>query len=223
MTHDLALENVAISLDGKPLVAVNTRIAPGEVLTLMGPSGVGKSTLLAHIAGFLAPSFEASGRVLLNGQDLTKLPAQARRAGLLFQDPLLFPHLSVGGNLAFGLREKGSRRQRRERIEAALADIGLAGFFDRDPATLSGGQRSRVALMRVLLSEPRAMLLDEPFSKLDTALRDEMRRLVFERVRSRRLPTLMVTHDQEDANAAGGRVIELKAFRSCHGKDNLPY
>ncbi|QEA40634.1 ATP-binding cassette domain-containing protein [Pistricoccus aurantiacus] len=212
MTHDLILENVAIHLDGQPLVRVNTHIAPGEVLTLMGPSGVGKSTLLAYIAGFLAPSFEARGRVLLNGQTLTKLPAQARRAGLLFQDPLLFPHLSVGGNLAFGLREKGSRR--RERIEAALADIGLTGYYDRDPATLSGGQRSRVALMRVLLSEPQAMLLDEPFSKLDAALRGEMRRLVFDRVRKNRLPTLMVTHDAEDATAAGGRVIELEASKA---------
>lgn len=205
----LILEDVAIHLHGSPLVAADTAIAPGEVLTVMGPSGVGKSTLLAYIAGFLSPVFSARGRVMLDGQDLTRLPAEARRAGLLFQDPLLFPHLGVGGNLGFGMREPGSRRARRRRIEAALEEIGLAGFHDRDPATLSGGQRSRVALMRVLLSRPRAMLLDEPFSKLDAMLRGEMRQLVFERVRRERLPTLMVTHDIADAEAAGGPVIEL--------------
>lgn len=208
-TSPLWLDEVAIYQGDRPLVRVDARIAPGEVLTLMGPSGVGKSTLLAQVAGFLAPAFTATGRVRLGDEDLTTRPPERRRLGLLFQDPLLFPHLSVGGNLAFGLPPGGGRRARRRRVEAALADIGLAGFADRDPATLSGGQQARVALMRVLLAEPRAMLLDEPFSKLDAALRDEMRRLVFARVRDRGLPTLMVTHDRQDAEAAGGRIIEL--------------
>ncbi|MDR5865536.1 ATP-binding cassette domain-containing protein [Halomonas koreensis] len=208
-TSPLWLDEVAIYQGDRPLVRVDARIAPGEVLTLMGPSGVGKSTLLAQVAGFLAPAFTATGRVRLGDEDLTTRPPERRRLGLLFQDPLLFPHLSVGGNLAFGLPPGGGRRARRRRVEAALADIGLAGFADRDPATLSGGQQARVALMRVLLAEPRAMLLDEPFSKLDAALRDEMRRLVFARVHDRGLPTLMVTHDRQDAEAAGGRIIEL--------------
>nr|WP_298373209.1 ATP-binding cassette domain-containing protein [uncultured Halomonas sp.] len=207
--HSLILENVHIALEGSSLLGIDTAIAPGEVLTVMGPSGVGKSTLLAYIAGFLSPAFSASGRVRLGERDLTRLPAEARRVGLLFQDPLLFPHLGVGGNLAFGMIADGSRRERQQRVEAALEEIGLEGFAHRDPATLSGGQRSRVALMRVLLSKPKAMLLDEPFSKLDATLRDEMRQLVFERVRQEGLPTLMVTHDAADAEAAGGRVIEL--------------
>ncbi|SDL18976.1 putative thiamine transport system ATP-binding protein [Modicisalibacter muralis] len=205
----LALEGIHITLDGAPLLSVDTVIAPGEVLTVMGPSGVGKSTLLAYIAGFLSPAFVASGHVRLGDRELTRLPAEERRVGLLFQDPLLFPHLSVDGNLAFGMSAVGSRRERQQRSEAALADVGLEGYRHRDPATLSGGQKARVALLRVLLSEPGAMLLDEPFSKLDATLRDEMRALVFARVRERGLPTLMVTHDAADAEAAAGRVIEL--------------
>ena len=205
----LILEDIRIDQGDRPLVSLDARIAPGEVLTLMGPSGVGKSTLLAYLAGFLAPAFQARGRVLLDDTDLTRLAPEARHLGLLFQDPLLFPHLSVGGNLAFGMPREGSRRERRHRIEAALEEIGLAGLAKRDPETLSGGQRSRVALMRVLLSRPRAMLLDEPFSKLDASLRHEMRSLVFARVHRLGLPTLMVTHDAADAKAAGGPVIEL--------------
>ncbi|MBZ9559914.1 MULTISPECIES: ATP-binding cassette domain-containing protein [unclassified Modicisalibacter] len=205
----LHLERLTIRLAGEPLVTLDATIAPGEILTVMGPSGSGKSTLLATIAGFLAPAFTVSGRVRLGETVLDGLAPETRHVGLLFQDPLLFPHLSVGGNLAFGMVPGGGRRERRRRIAAALDEVGLAGYAERDPATLSGGQKARVALLRVLLAEPRAMLLDEPFSKLDAALRDDLRRLVFARVRERRLPTLMVTHDIADAEAAGGRVIEL--------------
>ena len=205
--HELVLDSVRIALHGTTLLALDARIAPGEVLSVMGPSGSGKSTLLAFVAGFLGPAFAASGRVLLNGSEITGLPAERRGIGLLFQDPLLFPHLSVAGNLRFGLPR--AARDRAARVEAALAAIGLAGFGERDPATLSGGQQSRVALMRLLLSEPRAVLLDEPFSKLDTALRQEIRELVFGRLREAGLPSLLVTHDQADAKAAGGRILTL--------------
>jgi putative thiamine transport system ATP-binding protein len=212
MTDGLVFEGLRIAQGGTPLVALDARVAPGEVLTVMGPSGSGKSTLLSVVIGTAAPAFDVRGRVRLDGRDITGLAPQDRRVGILFQDELLFPHLSVGGNLAFGLPpEVRGRKARRERIEAALADVGLAGFAERDPATLSGGQRARVALVRMLLSGPRALLLDEPFSRLDAALRDQVRDLVFGLARERRLPTLLVTHDEADARAAGGEVWSLTA------------
>ena len=195
--------------DGQPLVAVSALVAPGDVLSIMGPSGVGKSTILAAITGTLAPSFRFTGEILLNGRTLNELTPQKRRVGILFQDHLLFPHLSVGQNVGFGL--PSGTKDRRDRVDAALNEIGLEGFADRDPATLSGGQRARVALMRTLLAEPEALLLDEPFSRLDANLRARTRELVFERATSAGLPVLMVTHDAADAEAAGGEVIELTA------------
>ncbi|MHA6326397.1 ATP-binding cassette domain-containing protein [Roseivivax sp. CAU 1753] len=209
MAEGLTLEQVAIFRGTAPLVALDTHVAPGEVLSVMGPSGVGKSTLLSLITGTLLPAFRFSGRVLLDGHDITGLRPEARRIGILFQDDLLFPHLSVGANLAFGLSPGGGRRARAEKIAAALDEIGLAGFAERDPATLSGGQKARVALSRMLLSEPRALLLDEAFSGLDADRRAQMRALVFDRAQSRGLPVLMVTHDREDAEAAGGPIVTL--------------
>jgi putative thiamine transport system ATP-binding protein len=212
MTIGLHLEGVSISLAGRKLVPpLDLTVASGTVTTVMGPSGAGKSTLLANIGGFLDPAFAASGRIMIDGVDVTELPAEQRRIGILFQDDLLFPHLSVGGNLAFGLSPAvRGRAERQQRIETALASAGLAGFAPRDPATLSGGQRARVALLRTLLAEPRALLLDEPFAKLDTDLRRDFRRFVFTHATERLLPTLLVTHDIDDATAAGGPIVTLK-------------
>lgn len=207
----LILDGLRIRLGGTTLVALETIVPPGEVLTVMGPSGSGKSTLLAALVGLLDPAFTLDGRVRLGDDDVTALPPERRRIGILFQDPLLFPHLSVAGNLLFGLPRGGGRRERRRRVEAALAEAGLDGFGERDPATLSGGQQARVALLRVLLAEPRALLLDEPFAKLDAALKADIRRFVFARVRARRLATILVTHDPADATAAGGPVHSLAA------------
>ena len=212
-TQPVVLEAITLHLGGRLLMGpLHAHIAPGECLSVMGPSGCGKSTLLNYLAGTLPPVFEARGRVLVGNTDLMPLAPERRGVGILFQDDLLFPHLSVGGNLAFAL--PSSLRPvaaRRERIDAALAECGLEGFARRDPGTLSGGQRARVALMRTLLAAPRVLLLDEPFSQLDTRLRSEFRQWVFGHARRHGLPTLLVTHDRADAEAAGGRIIELQA------------
>lgn len=208
----LTLDALTIHHHGKTLAAIDASIAPGEVLTIMGPSGAGKSTLLSAILGTLPRGFSMTGRVVLDDRDVTALPVQDRRIGILFQDDVLFPHLSVGQNLGFALPP--GTPDRSARIAAALDEAGLAGFQSRDPATLSGGQRSRVALMRALLADPRALLLDEPFARLDLDLRDRIRRLVFDTARSRGLPVVLVTHDPADAEAAAGRVLRLEPPRS---------
>jgi putative thiamine transport system ATP-binding protein len=211
MNTALVLDAVHLSIAGQVLFQdFSLRIERGEIVTLMGPSGCGKSTLLAYLCGTLANTIQAQGQIYLGANELSHRPPEQRRIGILFQDDLLFPHLSVGDNLAFGLSPQiRTRAERRQRINAALQDAELEGFSDRDPATLSGGQRARIALMRTLLAAPQALLLDEPFAKLDSGTKARFRDFVFAHARAEQLPTLLVTHDPADAAAAGGRVIEL--------------
>ena len=220
----LRLIDVRLRVSGSDLLTgFDLAVGPGAVTTVMGPSGCGKSSLLSYLCGTLEPVFEAAGEVWLDGVALHELPPERRRVGILFQDDLLFPHLSVGENLAFALpRAVRGRRERRARIEAALREADLAGFARRDPATLSGGERARVALMRTLLAEPRALLLDEPFGKLDRGLRDRFRRFVFEHARAAGLPTLLVTHDEADAAAAGGAVVGFPTARPSAPPNVVP-
>jgi putative thiamine transport system ATP-binding protein len=206
----LFLDQVRIGLGGQVLLDITHSVTAGKTLTVMGPSGSGKSSLLAYIGGFLDPVFSASGRIFINGDELSGLPAEDRHAGILFQDALLFPHMSVAGNLMFAIPAAvRGRAARRAIADNALDGVDLGGFGDRDPATLSGGQKARVALARVLLAEPRALLLDEPFSKLDATLRVQMRGLVFEKAREKGLPVILVTHDEADAEAAGDDIIRI--------------
>ncbi len=215
----LRLHDVRIAIGSRVLLGpIAAVIEPGRCLTVMGASGCGKSTLLAFVAGTIDPVFDVAGSASIGTRELDGLAPEHRRVGILFQDDLLFPHLSVGANLAFALPASvggrfthAARASRRARVEQALADAGLAGFADRDPATLSGGQRARVAVMRTLLAEPQALLLDEPFSKLDAQLRDGFRRFVFDHAKAVGLPMLLVTHDEADAQAANGPVTRLDA------------
>jgi putative thiamine transport system ATP-binding protein len=195
---------------------LHLQVPAGEILTLMGPSGCGKSAVLAAMAGTLASVPEGlqplqfDGRVQLNGRDLTALPTHLRGVGLVFQDALLFAHMTVAENLLFAVPRAWPLAQRQARVQQALQEAELSGMGERDPSTLSGGQRARVALMRALLAEPQALLLDEPFSKLDAALRAQLRPWVFAHVRERRIPVVLVTHDQQDV-ADPQRVVHLRA------------
>jgi putative thiamine transport system ATP-binding protein len=201
---------------------LHLHVPPGEILTLMGPSGCGKSSVLAAIAGTLASVSEGlqplqlQGSVQLNGRELSHTPTHQRGVGLVFQDALLFQHMTVAENLLFAVPASGtngtslSNAQRQARVQQALQEAELTGMGERDPSTLSGGQRARVALMRALLAEPQALLLDEPFSKLDAALRAQLRPWVFAHVRERRIPVVLVTHDEQDV-ADPRRVVHLRA------------
>lgn len=210
----LKISNLTLSRGDKSLfMGLSLAVDSGEIVTVAGVSGSGKSTLLNWMIGDLDPTFSATGELWLNDTRCDTLSIEARRIGILFQDDLLFPHLSVGQNLAFALPATlTGARARRQRVVQTLSEMGLEGFHDRDPATLSGGQRARVSLMRTLLAEPQALLLDEPFSKLDAALRLQFRSFVFAQIERQRIPTLLVTHDPADV-PPGGRVVEISDWQ----------
>jgi putative thiamine transport system ATP-binding protein len=206
----LSVRDCSVSHGAKPLLEhLSFDVRPGEVLTLMGPSGVGKSTFLNWMSGALPASFQAQGSLWINDVRRDRLPVEQRHIGILFQDALLFPHLNVGQNLAMALpgKEKG-RRHRQALIEKALTDAGLPEFAPRDPATLSGGERARVSVLRALLAQPEALLLDEPFSRLDRALRSQFRDFVWQAAKRQGLPVVLVTHDAQDV-PVGGKIINL--------------
>jgi len=211
MQSSLQIKDLQLCLQDQLLLSLDEQLNGGEILTIMGPSGSGKSSLLNWLTGTLASSFTANGEVWLNGQNIGNLPTHLRHIGVLYQDALLFSHLTVAGNIAFAM-PKGNKKQRLAKVEESLEQVGLKGMGNRHPDNLSGGQQARVALLRTLLSEPKAILLDEPFSKLDTQLRVATRQLVFDQIRNRKLPTIMVTHDHSDAEAAKGKVIHLQAI-----------
>ena len=186
------------------LEKVSMMIEPGELLTLLGPSGCGKSTLLRAIAGLHPPW---SGELFFAGRSVARVPPEKRQAAMVFQRPLLFPWLSVAGNVGFGLRMRQIPEQvAHRRVEEALSLVRLEGFADRSPSELSGGQEQRVALARALVTEPDLLLLDEPFTALDETLRREMRRLVRELQQRLGVTTIFVTHDQNEAAAMADRI-----------------
>ena len=191
---------------------VNFCVPRGEIVTLMGPSGSGKSTLFSWMVGALSSDFKAQGELWLDERRCDTLPVETRGLGILFQDALLFDHFSVGQNLMLALPSRIKGEARRERVEQALRSAGLANYSASDPATLSGGERARVSLLRALLAEPQALLLDEPFSRLDKALRASFRGWVFDVIRERNIPAVLVTHDEEDIPPAG-EVIEISRWQ----------
>lgn len=206
----LQLRALTIAFDEQqPLIeGLDISVSGGELRLLQGPSGCGKSTLLGVISGAGDSAVRWTGQITLNGVDIASLPAEQRGVGLMFQDGLLFPHMSVGDNLAFGLATR-HRRDRAAHVEAALMAADLTGFADRDPSSLSGGQAARVALMRTLLAEPQALLMDEAFSALDPELRHGFGMFVRDQIRDRQIPALLVSHDPADAVLADGVPVRL--------------
>ncbi|MFA0309356.1 ATP-binding cassette domain-containing protein [Vibrio splendidus] len=204
----LHLNDLAIHKNGGESLfsALNVTLESGQVLALMGPSGCGKSTLLDAIAGHLNDEFSYSGTVILNDIQLDDLPSHQREVGILFQDDLLFPHLKVWENLAFSLPNSVKGSDRQQQAMEALKDIELTRLAESFPDQISGGQRARISLTRMLLAKPKLALLDEPFSKLDQELRAQFRDWVFEQLTKANIPTLMVTHDQADV-PQGAKVL----------------
>jgi iron(III) transport system ATP-binding protein len=190
------------------LRGLSLEVGRGEVLALLGPSGSGKTTALRLIAGFETPDLSCSGRVLIEGEDVTGLPPARRGIGMVFQHFALFPHLSVGDNVAFGLRRGGEAARRR--VAEVLALVDLPGFERRRVGEISGGQQQRVALARALAPEPRLLLLDEPLSNLDPALRERTRRELKRAIRQVGITTVLVTHEQEEAFHVADRVAVLE-------------
>lgn len=207
----LKLDKVSLFRYTDTLLSLDEEINPGEVLSIMGPSGSGKSTLLNAIAGQLTAPFSMTGSIYINDKCINNMPAHKRGVGVLYQDPLLFEHMTVGQNIAFALPSSAlSKALREQRVHDMLAEVGLSDLQHRPVQTLSGGQQARIALLRTLAAAPEVVLIDEPFSKLDSATKTQMRTWVFEQLKARGLPTLLVTHDNEDVDAAQGHLIEIE-------------
>ncbi len=217
MSSAIAIENITLSYAGRLVLdRLSLTVEPGEVLTLLGPSGSGKTSLLRVILGFATPQ---TGTVRLSGEIATRegrllmLP-EDRGLAVVFQDLALWPHLSVAGNLAFGLESKGVPPQERDaRIRSVLKRVGLTGKEHTHPGQLSGGERQRVAIARALVLEPRAVLLDEPLSNLDVGLKRELLSVFRDLLKERRTTALYVTHDLREALALGDRIAVMEQGR----------
>jgi putative spermidine/putrescine transport system ATP-binding protein len=191
--------------------SLSLAVAKGELVALLGPSGCGKTTTLQMIAGFVRPT---SGAIALEGRDLLSVKPAARGLGIVFQSYALFPHMTAGENVAFGLEMQGiSKHERGERVRQMLALVGLSPYAERFPRRLSGGQQQRVALARALVIRPRILLLDEPLSNLDAKLKEEMQIELRQIQRTLATTTILVTHDQSEAMALADRIVIMNEGR----------
>ena len=192
---------------------LNIKIENGEILCVFGESGVGKSSLINVISGVHDENFSFEGEIRLNGKNLNNTPTEKRKIGLLLQDGTLFPHLTVEQNLFFGMNKSLKRSEKNNLIIEYLDKANMSGFQDMYPNSLSGGQKARIACLRAILSEPDALLLDEPFSSLDPSQRDSFRQFVVKHVKKANIPCLLVTHDEGDKVISDKTPLNLTLFQ----------
>lgn len=203
----LKISGINKSFDGKRILAgVSLEVGDGEIVALIGASGSGKSTLLRIICGLESAD---DGEVMLAGENIDGIPCEKRNIGMIFQSPILYPHMNVARNLHLGISEKMSREEKDELVEQILNDVDLAGFQLRNVDELSGGEAQRVALARTLLTKPRALLMDEPFSALDTELRESLADKTRKLLSQLDIPIIHVTHDVDEAQRIADRVVRL--------------
>ena len=201
----LKLKNIKFKYDNsneQVLDKFNLELSEGETLAILGASGCGKSTILRIIAGLEIPQ---DGSVYINGKDVSKVPTEKRNVGFVFQEYALFPHMTVYDNINYGLNSKGNK----EKIEEVANLVGISEYLKRYPHELSGGQRQRVALARSIAYQPNILLLDEPFSNLDTELKDQIRNDLKNILNKTNITTILVTHDKDDAKVLADHVLSL--------------
>ncbi|WP_339720608.1 ATP-binding cassette domain-containing protein [uncultured Paraglaciecola sp.] len=199
----------------------NIQVHKGELLVITGPSGIGKSTLLHWLLGNIPQHVVMKGKIILSGNNLTELPIEQRRVGLLMQDVYLFPHLNVLDNICFALPKtplRSSKKQRRAAAMDLLAQINLTHLASRYPQNLSGGERSRVGLIRALANQPQVMLLDEPFAALDPSTREKMGTWAFQQLAEQNIPSVMVSHDVEDIPDAAQQLCLADYYQTLEQK-----
>ena len=213
----LELKNITLKWDSpteKTLIKnLSIKIENSEILCVFGESGVGKSSLINVISGVNEENLKIEGEIKLNGVILNSIPTEKRKIGLLLQDGTLFPHLTVEQNLLFGMNKSLNKKEKNSLILNYLDKANMSGFQDRYPNTLSGGQKARIACLRAILSEPNALLLDEPFSSLDPSQRNSFREFVVKQVKRANIPCLLVTHDEGDKVISDKTPLNLTLFQ----------
>lgn len=214
----LELRNISLkwfSSKEKPFIKdLNIKVNNGKILTIFGSSGIGKSSLINVVAGVYESNLLFTGDIILNNKKITNTLPEKRKIGLLLQDGVLFPHLSVEQNLIFGIKKSLTNKEKYLLINEHLIEANMEGFENRYPNTLSGGQKSRVACLRAILSEPDALLLDEPFSSIDPEQRNSFRLFVANQVREKKIPCILVTHDESDKLISDYSPLDLNKFSS---------